>query len=149
MRTAILAILALPLLAGTPPKRVRPEPGQVSRIENKSSAAWQLGMGQRVAGEIQVRPAGSHDAPASLQKEGDTFTLVPGQAFDMKVLPTKQNLALQVTFSTVGGSAGASIFISQGNPGDPHTLNINESKAVHVDKARYGHNRAGAFVTID
>jgi hypothetical protein len=148
MRTAILALLALPLLAGTPPPQVHPGLGQISRIENHSNETWQLGMGVRVAGAIQVRPAGSHDLPASLEKEGDTYPLAPGKAFDMKVLPTRNNLALQVTFTGAGG-AGASVYISQGNPGDPHTLNTNESKTVHMDKERYGKFRDGAFVTIN
>jgi len=84
---------------------------------------------------------------AGLQREGDALL---GFALSAE---GEKCLALQVRFAMVaapnGGVSGGSVFVSQGNPGDQHTLNINDSPVVHVDRAFYGKPRAGTFVRIN
>jgi hypothetical protein len=122
----------------------------VSRVENRTGQAWKLSMGNWAAGMIRIREAGGRTELASLREQGEGFFLMPGKAVDMEVLPTRNSLALQVVFSMPSGPSGtASIFFSQGNPGDPHTLNINPSPAVHVDRNKYGQARSGPFVRIE
>lgn len=145
MRTALLALLVLPLLAGRPAVVTAPQP---SRVENHAAQACKVAMGSWVAGEIQIRPAGGTTDLARLKRQGEGYLLESGQAVDLLVLPDRNGLALQVTFAMASGSGGGSIYISQGRPGDPHTLNINEGPELHVDKGRYGRARDGAFVLI-
>jgi hypothetical protein len=148
MRIGPVALLACALLAAPAP--ARPLDNSVSRVENRTVQAWKLGMGAWVAGMIRIREPGGSTELASLKKEGEAYFLMPGKAVDIEILPTRNCLALQVTFSMPAGpGASASVFISQGNPGDPHTLNINPSTAVHVERAFYGQPRRGAFVHID
>jgi hypothetical protein len=148
MRIGPVVLLACALLAGPAPARTPDNP--VSRVENRTVQAWKLGMGLWVAGMIRIREAGGSTELARLKGQGETFFLMPGKAVDMEILPTRDCLALQVTFSMpAGAGSSASVFISQGNPGDPHTLNINPSPTVHVNRAFYGQARRGAFITID
>ena len=94
-----------------------------------------------------MRPEGAEIV--GFRGEGEAYVIEAGQAVDMAVLPTRECLALQVVLSRVDGAGtAASIYISQGNPGDPHTLNINEAPSVQVDRTRYGRPEAGAFVRI-
>jgi hypothetical protein len=141
MRIGVLALLTCSLLAG-------PRPAPASRIENRTTQAWKVGLGSWVAGTVRIREAGGHTELASL--DGAGYLLKPGKSIDLEILPTRNSLALQVTFSAAGESgSSASIFISQGNPGDQPTLNINPAPAVHVNKTLYGRSREGAFVLID
>jgi hypothetical protein len=143
MRTGALVILACSLLAAQRP------PGPASRVENRTPQAWKLAMGRWVAGTVQVRPGGRRVAPASLKAEGDAYLLAPGAAVEIKVLPDRNGLALQVVFMPVSApGAGASIFISQGLPADPPTLNINPNPTVRIERDRYGHAADGPFVLI-
>jgi hypothetical protein len=146
MRTGIFALLAVSLLAGTRP-RIAEVP--VSRIENQAAQPWKLILGKRVAGIIRIRPTGTPAGAAKLEGEGEAYVIQPGQSVDMAVLPTRDSLALEVVFSKVDGSGStASIYISQGNRSDPHTLNINESPSVSVDRTCYGRSGNGPFVRI-
>jgi hypothetical protein len=120
-----------------------------SRVENRSVKAWGVAMGHWVAGEILIQKANDRAEIARLRREGETFVLETGQAIVMTVRPTRGLLALQVAFRPVDGTGGsANIFISQGNPGDQHTLNVNDSPSVQVDKGLYGRSAAGPFVLI-
>jgi len=147
MRIGLVALLTCALCAG--PAAARTPGNPVSRVENRTVQAWKLGMGQWVAGKIRIREAGGSTELASLKDQGEAFFLMPGKAVDMEIVPTRDCLALQVIFSMPASGSSASVFISQGNPGDPHTLNINPSPTVHVDRAFYGQARRGAFITID
>jgi hypothetical protein len=151
VRIGALILLAGSFLGGPGMIPARAADGVISRVENRTYQAWKLSMGNWVAGMVRIREAGSRTELASLREEGEDFFLMPGKAIDMEVLPTRNCLALQVVFSMPSGPSGtASVFISQGNPGDPHTLNINESPAVHVDRSRYGQARnGGPFVLIN
>jgi hypothetical protein len=153
MRIGVLAILFCWLLAGTCPASARTPDAQSSRVENHTQQTWKVSVGSWAAGMIRIREAGSRIELASLKGEGEGYLLEAGKAVEMEILPTKKCLALQVRFAMVampsGGVSGASIFVSQGNPGDQHTLNINDSPVVHVDKAFYGKPREGTFVRIN
>ncbi|MDR3672725.1 MAG: hypothetical protein P4L36_17900 [Holophaga sp.] len=145
-----LALLAFTFLGGPGLVPARAADVAISRVENRTYQAWKLSMGNWAAGMIRIRETGSHNELANLRTEGEGFFLMPGKAVDMEILPTRNCLALQVVFSMPNGASGAaSVFISQGNPGDPHTLNINPSPAVHVDRSRYGRAGNGPFVLIN
>jgi hypothetical protein len=147
MRMGTLVILACSLLGGPSPNPARAADVPISRVENRTFQAWKVSMGDWTAGMVRIREAGSPVELARLRSEGEGYFLMPGKAVDLEILPTGNCLALQITFSLPSGPA-ASIFISQGNPGDPHTLNINPSPAVRVDRTFYGRARSGAFVQI-
>lgn len=149
MRTGCCMILVLALLEGSAfPVRAQTQPWP-SRVENRSRRACRVAMGQWVAGEIRLRQPKGKAELARLKGEGETYPLAPGQSLEMLVLPTHDSLALQVVFLPGDGSGlPGSVFISQGNPGDPPTLNINEAPAVQVEKARFGRPEQGPFVLI-
>ncbi len=147
MRMDIFVILACAILGGPCPSSARAADAPISRVENRTFQAWKVSVGDWTAGMVRIREAGGRAELASLRGEGEGYYLMPGKAVDLEVLPTGNCLALQITFSRPSGPA-ASIFISQGNPGDPHTLDINPSPAVRVDKDFYGRAGSGAFVLI-
>jgi len=150
MRTPITALLASALLAWAGPVTASgPVQAPSSRVENRSTHAWRVGMGFWVAGEIRVHRSQDHAELARLKNQGDNYILGAGEAVDLKVLPTRNGLALQVTFRPVDGrGTAANVYISQGNPGDRHTLNVNDAPTVQVDKTCYGRSEAGPFVVI-
>jgi hypothetical protein len=150
MRTGILATLAAVSLAGAVPAPVRgPVDMPFSRVENRSPQAWRVGMGRWVAGEIRIQQPDGRAEIARLKREGEGFVMQAGQTVHLKVLPTRGSLALQVTFSRVDGAGvPASVFVSQGNPGDKPTLNVNEAPTVRVEKAWFGRSADGPFILI-
>lgn len=146
MRTAMMAILTLTLMAGP---RQAPVKAQVSRIENRTDQPWKLTLDKWVAGAIRIRQAGAATGAASLEREGAAYVIGVGQAIEMTVQSTRNCLALELVLSRMDGTGpAASIYISQGNPGDPHTLNINDAPSVRVERTFYGHSGTGAFVQI-
>ena len=144
IRKTILALLSGALMAA-------PAAGiPFSRVENRGGQPWMLKMGGYVAGTIHIREAGGRAEQAVLKTEGESFRLEAGRTVEVAILPNRNGLALQVSFSALeGGAPGASIFVSQGSPKYGPTININDSQKVHVDKAFYGKHKDGAFVRID
>ena len=147
MHSKLLALLFLPLLVAGPPAPLAAPP--VGRVRNRASQAWTLAMGQWVAGKIRILSVPDGGELAQLKPQGPGFVLDPGRAVDLEATPDANGLALQVTIVPVARQqAGASVYISQGLPGDRPTLNPNESPAVRVDKTLFGRPKDGEFVVI-
>jgi len=150
MRTGTRILVTCALIAGLAPAwAARPAETPFSKLENKTALPWTLTLHNFVAGKVSIRKPGTLTELASLNAEGENFRIDSGQAIEIGILPVKKSLALGVTLRMTGGSVtAASIFISQGMPKDPPTLNINATPLVHVDKDAFGKAKTGTFILL-